>query len=85
MYNPQELNQLVINQALAIHEECMAHALDTDQTVYQHLDAHRDLMITVCKAASAASNAWLAHARRFDVPVPLRIRLIRRMRAPTGA
>ena len=81
MYDPQSLNQLVIDQTMHIHNMCMDHCCDSDQTVYLQLAAQRELAGAVCKAAAEASNAWTAHARRFDVPCPARIRFLRKRAA----
>ena len=56
--NPAEFNQAMIDRALTIHEHCMSHVCDEDQTDYNLFDQQRTQMITICKASAKAARAW---------------------------
>jgi hypothetical protein len=79
-YDPQSLNQAVIDQLALIHGQCMDHCCDADQTTYELLNTQRELLGAVCKAAAIASREWVAHCNRFNTHVEPRKQRFYRMR-----
>jgi len=78
--NPVDFNQAMLDRATTIHNHCMEHVLDEDQTDYNLFNAQREQMIVVCKASAKAANAWSAHINRFNThraPFSVRIANIR--------
>ena len=62
----QELNQLVIDQTMIVHDHCMDHCLDKDSEAYRFWSSQRDHVVTLCKAAALSSKEQTAYVTRFN-------------------
>jgi len=75
--NPIELNQLTLNHAMRVHNNCMETCLEPESEQYKTHAAIREMMIAECNAMGRHARRFEQHAQRFDVPYPARVRFAR--------
>ena len=62
----QELNQLVIDQTMIVHDHCMDHCLDKDSEAYRFWSSQREHSLALCKHAALAAQEQSAYITRFS-------------------